>query len=227
MKSGPVSASSFALLFGLAAAAGGCSSGPPANPGDGVAKSQVITSAGGGTITVTPSDSMALAGTSIRIPAGALSSDTTITISPSPISVSHGAQGAAGPVVRFGPDGTKFLAAATVTLPFALAGGVSVNQLEVAGQEADGTALLFKHGQLTIDSAASTVAFQVTGFTDYGAVVDNGGAGSDGGSAGPDAGSGGGAPGSPCMNGTQCASQECCVGTHCCGSCGGPGAICK
>src|SRR5579859_4816684 len=53
-------------------------------------------------------------GTRVDIPAGALSTDTTITITPTVVAPPRGV----GPAYVFGPEGTTFAMPVKVTLPF-------------------------------------------------------------------------------------------------------------
>ncbi|MHB8416575.1 MAG: hypothetical protein ACYDCL_00765 [Myxococcales bacterium] len=172
-------------------------------------KSQLIPSAQGGAITVGPADDVALAGTSIVIPPGALTADTTITIAEGASPVAPAGAQAAGPVVTFGPDGTQFRAPATITLPYDTH-GAPADRLEIEAVESNGVTTTFTPAQLTLNAAASTVAFAVNGFTSYGGFVPPA---ADGGTA-------------PCRTDADCPSGEFCVNGVCTAACSAGETVC-
>jgi hypothetical protein len=133
-------------------------------------KTQAIRASQGGTIIVSSTDDPNLTGLTIQIPAGALATDTTITIAEAPaLSASQlGETTQDGTTVEFGPIATRFQIAATVTLPFAADGGSDVS---VIGVEDDGSVLTFDSSELSIDAQANRVTFSVPGFTRYAVVV--------------------------------------------------------
>lgn len=198
----------------------------------------------GGTFTVTAAQNATLAGTSLSIPAGALSSPVTITIALSSQRVAPAGTMPAGPVVDFEPSGTTFKLPATVHIPVTLAESATVAQLAVEAVEANGTA-----SRLSVDDVSGGLAsFQISGFTRYGGFMPDGdggmscttdadccpdnatpacacgsagvcvtdGVGVDGGCGEcPDA-------GTSCSADADCPSgQECCYGGVCAGDCEG------
>ena len=71
-------------------------------------------------------------GVSIEIPAGALPSDTAITITSTPAAVPPENADWASTPYTFGPEGTHFLAPITITLPFTLPEGAKTSQVGIA-----------------------------------------------------------------------------------------------
>lgn len=138
--------------------------GSPVIPG--LVKSQSIGS-GGGTITISDSESSTLAGTSITIPAGALKSSVNITIALSSQPVTPTGAVAAGPVVEFGPDGTTFAQPASITIPLQLPEGDETWHVSVEAVESNGMSLNLP-GDVSYDQ--KSVAFQASGFTRFGAI---------------------------------------------------------
>ncbi len=114
----------------------------------------------GGTIPVTAADDSVLAGTSITIPAGALTTDTTISIGLSEQDVAPKGTTAAGPVVDFEPSGTVFAKPVTMTIPV-----TASHSLYIEAVEADGSTSV-----IAVKSVSDGIAtFQVKGFTSFGA----------------------------------------------------------
>jgi Cys-rich repeat protein len=142
--------------------------GGSASPADMGSKYVKTVSVGpeGATIRVTDSDSSAIAGTSITIPAHALATTTTISIGISTVSVVSKAPAhsvAIGPVVDFEPSGTQFAVPATMTLPVTLPSGADASQVYVEAVEADGSARAIA---ATYEAGIATI--QVSGFTSFG-----------------------------------------------------------
>jgi len=102
---------------------------------------------------------VALAGTRIEIPAGALQQDTEITIAPTDAPLS---QTATGPALSFGPDGTQFNTPITITLPTSAAGAV-----QIFVRNADTTTELIPASQVTLDEITGRARFNVSHFTDF------------------------------------------------------------
>src|SRR4051812_8527242 len=92
-------------VVGLAVAVAvfGCGPVPDSTP----VKSQHVSAASGATIEVSAADNPTLAGTKLEIPAGALASDTTITVALAATSL-VASEDSAGPVTVWGPNGLKF-----------------------------------------------------------------------------------------------------------------------
>ena len=156
----------------------------------------------GGTIPVSASDDATLAGTTIVIPAHALSSSTTISIglAASGISVNPSGKTAAGPVVDFEPSGTVFALPVTISIPVSLASGTVAKDVFIEAVESDGT-----EKQIAAQSVGSgLVTFQANGFTNFGAWT--------GGSTNDDGGVG---PGDLCSTDADCATGTVCVDGHC------------
>ena len=109
---------------------------------------------------MTAADDSVLAGTSITIPAGALTTDTTISIGLSEQDVAPKGTTAAGPVVDFEPSGTVFAKPVTMTIPV-----TASHSLYIEAVEADGSTSV-----IAVKSVSDGIAtFQVKGFTSFGA----------------------------------------------------------
>jgi hypothetical protein len=119
-----------------------------------------VVGAAGSTITVTD-PANALVGTTLTIPPGALSTETTITIEkvgPVNAAIPAGIQY----VVKLGPEGTKFAAPVTVKLP--LAGLPSPTKLVVLASSEDGTILEYRVDGL-VDATARVASIDLTHFS--------------------------------------------------------------
>jgi len=153
---------------GGTAATGGGTSGTGGGSAD--AGAPIVTQAigaAGGMITVTASDSAALAGTTLVFPAGALSADVVITLTPSTTVIATGGAKAAGPVVDFEPSGTMFSVPITVTLPYTLPTGATTSALVAKIVEADSTV-----NTATVTNADGGFAsFQLSGFSLGGFII--------------------------------------------------------
>jgi hypothetical protein len=193
-------------------------------------RSQLITAAQGGTITVTQADSTVLAGTQVIIPAHSLSADTVITIGLIVGSIAPAGVQTAGPLVDLGPNDATFDPPATVTLPLFPSDG-GLEQLVVDALESNGQAYRIDHAQLVIDGGL--VSFAVDHFTRFEPDIIRPGM-----DAGPgDGGDGGEVADAGCMaglslcpfddGGAVCVDLTADVGN--CGHCGvvcAPGAMC-
>jgi Cys-rich repeat protein len=209
-----------AVALAAFVACGGAGSG-------GVASKYVKTvsvGAEGATITIASSDDATIAGTSITIPAHALSANTSISIGVSALKVAPAGSTAIGPVVDFEPSGTKFAIPVTMTLPVTLPGGTSASNIFVEAVEADGTAR-----QIAAQYANGIATFHVNGFTSFGGATMS----TDGGSTcatdsdcptGDDCVSGVCSPAaSSCTTDSDCPTREVCVS----GSCAVPSDSCS
>jgi Cys-rich repeat protein len=150
-----------------------------AQPGDMASKYVKTVKVGpeGATIRVTESDDPTIAGTSLTIPAHALSESTTISIGVSTVSVvSKAAAGSTsiGPVIDFEPSGTTFGVPATMTLPVVLPQGTSTAHVLVEAVEADGSART-----ISAEYAGGLATLEIGGFTSFGPIMS----GSDSGAA--------------------------------------------
>jgi hypothetical protein len=159
-------------------------------------KSELVSAARGGTISVSAGEEPQLAGTRLTVPAGALSADTQLTLELGRAAIAASPR---GPVAVWGPSGTTFATPARLTLPVALQGPEEAALLEISVEEADGSRFVIPSSELTVDVGAGLVSFPVKGFTrfqpgttlraDGGA---NGTAGGNPGTAGGNAGTAGG-----------------------------------
>jgi hypothetical protein len=178
-----------------------CSSGSQ-NVGSKYVKTATIGPAGG-TIPISASDDLTLAGTSITIPANALAANTSISIGLSEVGITPSGGKAAGPVVDFEPSGTVFTSPVTITIPATVGSGASKASVFIEAVEADNTARTIAVRSL----AGGLATFQVSGFTRFGAWT------------GPaDAGCGAGFnPGDLCSSNADCAclAGSVCNGGHC------------
>lgn len=165
---------------------------PPAEVGSKFVKSVPVTASEGATLTVSLEDSPELAGTTLVIPPGALSSDQTITLELGVNALAEGDDRAAGPVAIFGPAGTRFSKPATLTLPAKLQSDETVNDLFVAIVEGDGRRDLVPFEALTI--SGNQVAFEIDGFTSFQACTSQV---------------------KKCKTASNCASNETCVNGSC------------
>jgi hypothetical protein len=150
------------------------------------------------------------------VPAGALGTNTTITITPA----DPPADGAVGTVYEIGPTGTQFSVPVTLTLSYADLdlGGASESSLRVATYGAGGWQIL---AGASIDTAHKTVSGLTSHLSPYTLILEDSGAvcatfslrpfcsggattnsGSAGGSAAPDSGTGGAPSGSSASSGS-------------------------
>ncbi len=127
-------------------------------------KSEHVMASTGSTIAVTATDSAALAGTSLAIPAGALPADTTITVEPALLSLVTDGE-ALSPAVEWGPSGLTFSTPATMTLPLTLSLTDLASDLEVVVEEADGTVKAIS--TVTLDATRTLASFKVSGFSTF------------------------------------------------------------
>ncbi len=196
------------------------------------AASKVI-GAGGGTLTVTAAEDPTIAGTSITVPAGALSAATNIQIGRTSKSVVS--SGALGPVIDFEPSPTTFAKPVTMSIPANLAAGFSASRVGVMAVEANGSSSDITAVTVTASAVAtganSLATFQTSSFTDYGA-HDEGASDLDGGctpSCGGDAtcGSSDGCGGTCNANCSDGGCTPSCGGDAACGSSDGCGGTCN
>jgi hypothetical protein len=161
----------------------------------------------GGSLTISASDDAAIQGTSITIPAGALTAPVTIAIGATDLQVVS--SGALGPAIDFEPSGTLFAKPVTMTIPVPLASGVSASRVAVMAVEGTGTSRIITG--VTVANGLAT--FQASGFTLFGGFESNpdGGDDSDGGSCTPS-----------CAGGAACGSSDGCGGS-CNANCGSDG----
>ena len=141
-----------------------CTNGSNSLLGTVYLKHQLVRASEGGTIEVTAADSASLAGTRIAIPPRALAADTDIGITAGSTDITIGSARLVGPVVDFGPDGTRFLLPARVTQPITAA---SFGALQVHRREAGGQTSILEDASLTVDATARLASFDVIGFTEY------------------------------------------------------------
>lgn len=115
----------------------------------------------GGTVTLASGDGK---GASITVPAGALKADTVLAIgvAPAPRDLPEGIE-AAGPVLQFGPSGTRFDAPVTITVPTS----DTPTMLMTADGDHPGWSQVL---DATYDSAAGTYSAAVSHFSQYVAV---------------------------------------------------------
>jgi hypothetical protein len=125
-------------------------------------KSQNIDAASGGTLSVTATESAALAGTSLAIPAGALAADTRITLELGMDDL-VAREDVAGPVAIWGPAGTRFSKKARMTLPLSIS--AAAGELTVQVREADGRE--FELPTSAVQVADGRISFDVDGFTSF------------------------------------------------------------
>ena len=121
----------------------------------------------GGTILVDDPTSD-LDGAALDIPAGAFDGPTAVTISTSPpaVSTTDDERQASGPSILFGPSGTEFGEAVTVTLPYDLSqvpAGEDPQDLRVLIVEDDGSSTTVDNP--VVDEEAGTVTLQTTTFS--------------------------------------------------------------
>ena len=81
-----------------------CGTSAPLEVGSRFARAELISAETGGGFTLTEEDAPGLAGVSIRVPAGALSKDATITVEPADDLPAQEAVAWVGPAVEFGPS---------------------------------------------------------------------------------------------------------------------------
>lgn len=150
-----------ALLTGWA-----CAVQEPTSLGSIHVKSGLIDAATGGTIEVTAEDDYApFVGTKVVIPAGALTSDTKITIDVYSSSLMDDDAEAAGPAVDLGPDGTIFSKPVQITVP--LTEGVDAALARVYVRHGDGSRDVIVAADITVDIEAKLMHFSVQHFTTY------------------------------------------------------------
>jgi hypothetical protein len=145
------------------------------NPDGDTAFASVLGRAGG-VVSVPPIDEgepgFELTGASVSIPANALPAATAIVIATAPDIEMDFAVGA-GTTVFFGPEGAKFDAAATVTIPYDAAYDTSTEMLVIYTRDAKGKLQLVPP-PYTFDAVAHTVSFATSHFSSFRAVAPGG-----------------------------------------------------
>jgi hypothetical protein len=142
-----------------------CGTGEPTQLGSIHVKSQQVTAAAGATMEITAAEHAELAGTKLVIPAGALQSDTKITIGIDPDALTDEDSEVSGPVVVFGPSGTTFSAPAELSIPYS--GLAEEDLIRVVVREDSGAFHVLMPEHLTFDAATKTVRFRVEHFTRF------------------------------------------------------------
>src|SRR5262245_6435084 len=151
------------------------------------------------TIYVSDLESKQLAGTELRIAAGSLKANTTITLELGYDSMMTKPTEAVGPVAIWGPGGTKFEPPAQMTLPFEPRAGLEAKNLYVEVLENDGSRKTIEYDKLTV--VAGRVTFLCSGFSSYQVGARNADPGQD-----P---AGCGQTGAVCPMGTTCVNGVC------------------
>ena len=193
--------------------------GQESNVGSRFVKSEQVAASKGAAISVSAAEEPELAGSALDIPAGALGTDTTITLE---LGLKAITESPRGPVAIWGPSGTIFSKPARMTLPLALASSAELAQVEILVEESDGRRFTIPRSELMIDAAAKSVTFPVNGFTRFQPTVrpaDGGTTGTGGGSAGGSSAAGGTASAGGAAGGSSarsCASvRDCNLGEVC------------
>ena len=114
-----------------------------------------------------------LLGSSVSVPANALSSATAIIIATAPPLDGPGDDAGAGPTVFFGPEGAKFDAAVTVTIPYDGAFDSSTDLLVIYTRDAKGK-ITPVPPPYTFDTENHTVSFATSHFSSFRAVMPAG-----------------------------------------------------
>lgn len=130
------------------------------------------TASAGGTLEITEQQDRGLAGFSLSIPPGALSSDVRITVASGASLVLDG-ELALGPAVQLGPSGLRFDAPATLGLPFDPAHLGDPRALRVRVVEDSGLVSLLWPEDVTVKSPQRRLEFPVWGFSSFQAVQAN------------------------------------------------------
>ena len=149
----------------IVALAGACGTETPEDLGSVHVKSQLISAAAGGELSVTATDYAPFAGVKVQIPAGALAQDTKITVDVAAASIMDGDATSAGPAVDLGPSGTTFSKPVTVRVP--VTGAVDMELVRVYVRHGDGTREVILPASLTYDAQAGVLQFTVEHFTTY------------------------------------------------------------
>jgi hypothetical protein len=176
----------FRSLFLLAAFAG-CSNGGGA-PHTCLPITQLV-GAAGADLSISAACDAKLAGTSLLIPAGALTTTVSIGITRGE-DLSMNGLTSVGPSVRFTPDGLAFAMDATLTLPYQRSEQPMGTELAIAASSVQGRSIL-DGKSITVDPMSDTVTTPIAHFTDYQVVaglpaqLPDGGPHQDGGSDGP------------------------------------------
>ena len=140
---------------------------PPTEVASRYVKSVALTVSQGGTITVSREESEELAGLTLEIPPGALSSDEEITIQIGELPITPQGANSAGPVVILEPSGLLFKTPARLTLPYSLPQGRDAESLFVQVEEEDGLRFVVPQSALSLGLASNIVSFEINGFTSF------------------------------------------------------------
>ncbi|HVE81730.1 MAG TPA: hypothetical protein VND93_02740 [Myxococcales bacterium] len=124
-------------------------------------KSVPVQASQGALVTVDASESEELAGSSISIPAGALSQDTTLTVELGLDALASGSDTAVSRVAVWGPAGTKLSSPAEVVLPFTLPATESADGLTVNLLRGDGTKVALDRVAFTVDGSNQAARFRL------------------------------------------------------------------
>jgi hypothetical protein len=150
------------VVFACAACGGGGGDegpDPTTLPG-----AEQVVGAAGGTVTVTEGP---LVGTTVDIPAGALTSDVTITIGGDNDIFPEGRE-IRGTAIRLGPAGTTFAIPVTVTIPYT----GSSEELKVAHRDQSGMTTFLTN--VAADEASQMVSFTLDSFSTVQAMAEIG-----------------------------------------------------
>lgn len=130
-------------------------------------KSQQVSAALGGTVTVSAAEDSRLANASITFPPGALAADTVITVE---LGLDDLSAGRAGPVLVLGPEGLALAKDAEVVLPLSLDARQRSQDLFVIARGDDGDSR-FSGSALVADDSRSRVRFPVSKLRAFQGVV--------------------------------------------------------
>jgi hypothetical protein len=126
-------------------------------------KTMRVTAGAGATFSVSPAESRALAGTLLRIEPGALAATTTITLELGYQPIVRAPDVAAGPVVIWGPAGTRLDPPARLTFPYQLGDGAALPDLYVEVLESGGPRGALERAGLLVNAEAKLVTVSVAG----------------------------------------------------------------
>ncbi len=132
------------------------------NVGSRYVKAESVTTKGG-LVQVQAADNAQLSGTSLAIPAGALSATTVITVDLVNSALLE-PDVAAGPTVEWGPSGTIFANPAEMQLPYL---ADDQDEIFVQVQEANGQRFEIDSSHVAVDATNKLVRFRVNGFTRF------------------------------------------------------------
>ncbi len=127
-------------------------------------KQQTVIASEGALFTVNAEESAELNGTRLELPAGALSTDTHVTVELGLTSI-LGGELAAGPSAVFGPAGTTFTTDVTLTLP--VRGLNATDDVGIVGVAADGIAFEVDASQVALDATRTRASFRIRQLANY------------------------------------------------------------